>query len=198
MSRHFDEVYFKEGGNYLLDAADWRPINGFPDYFICEEGYVAHNGRILKKHKGDREGHLNVRLNRDGKTTEKYIHRLLAEEFIPNPDNLPIVRHLDDDPTNNDLNNLAWGTQRDNHYDAVSNGTYKPFTDEARQKMVEVCRTPVIAVNIESGEEILFNSQREAEEYTGAKRGNISKVVTGVRRSAGGYKFRYADKEVDK
>lgn len=64
-------------------------------------------------------GHLFIAT---GKYRKQYVHRLVAQAFIPNPDNLPIVRHLDDNPKNNHVENLAWGTQSDNMFDAARNG----------------------------------------------------------------------------
>lgn len=52
-------------------------------------------------------------------------HRIIAICYIPNPFNLPMVRHIDDNSSNNDINNLAWGTDYDNKQDAKKNGRYK-------------------------------------------------------------------------
>ena len=131
MSRRFNDWYFSSG-QYLMDTAEWVPIPDYPGYYICREGYVFNGKRVMKPHRGDKAGHLNVRLRKDGKTYEEYIHRLVARAFIRNPNGYPIVRHIDDDRENNDVENLAWGTQLDNHYDAVRNGTYKPFSQDAR------------------------------------------------------------------
>jgi len=68
-------------------------------------------------------GHHMVRLYPGNRTSEQvYVHRLVAEAFIPNPEGLPFVRHLDDNPANNAASNLAWGTRSDNGVDAVRNG----------------------------------------------------------------------------
>lgn len=80
-------------------------IRGFPGYHITKEGKLyrygkLHNGSISK----------NVK-----------IHRLVAEAYIPNPNNLPIVMHLDDNPLNNIVSNLKWGTYKENRYLAIVN-----------------------------------------------------------------------------
>ena len=61
-------------------------------------------------------GYLRTSLELPGTTERKNesIHRLVAETFIPNPDNLPIVMHIDNDPFNNHISNLRWGTQEEN------------------------------------------------------------------------------------
>ena len=59
-------------------------------------------------------GYLYIDLYKDGKCKHYKIHRLVAEAYIPNPDNLPQVDHIDGNKTHNYLNNLQWITNRDN------------------------------------------------------------------------------------
>jgi HNH endonuclease len=76
----------------------------------------------------DKDGYARVTLTRQGdQGLSKHIavHRALAVTFIPNPENKPMVRHLDDDKTNNDISNLAWGTHEENTEDARINGRLK-------------------------------------------------------------------------
>lgn len=76
--------------------------------------------RILKTHK--RGDYLNVVLTRDRKRVTFRVHRLIALTFLPNPNNYPIVRHLNDNKLDNRLSNLAWGTHSENTIDAIKNG----------------------------------------------------------------------------
>lgn len=69
-------------------------------------------------------GYQRYRLSREGKTKTVLVHRLMAQVFLPNPLGLPVVRHLDDDRSNNTLGNLAWGTHAENTADAVRNGRW--------------------------------------------------------------------------
>lgn len=73
----------------------------------------------------DPDGYRKFMFKIDGKRTHNYLHRLVAEAFIPNPDGLPLVRHMDDDTSNNHVDNLAWGTHHDNRLDSVRNGTHR-------------------------------------------------------------------------
>ena len=59
-------------------------------------------------------GYLRVKLCKDGKEKKYMIHRLVAEAYIPNPNNLPQVDHIDENKTHNYINNLQWITNRDN------------------------------------------------------------------------------------
>jgi hypothetical protein len=61
-----------------------------------------------------KDGYRNVRLHRDGKERTLYVHRLVAQAFIPNPDNLPEVNHKDEDTTNNRVDNLEWCSSKYN------------------------------------------------------------------------------------
>lgn len=70
-------------------------------------------------------GYLKVRLSGPGGRRQANIHRLIAETFIPNPDGLPCVRHLDGNQVNNNVSNLAWGTYADNEADKKRHGTWE-------------------------------------------------------------------------
>lgn len=195
MSHYFNDWYFSSG-SYLLEEPGWVSIPGHPNYYIHPKGYVANEKKVLKPHKGDTKGHENVRLSKNGKVKEEYIHRLVAQAFIPKPDpeHKKIVRHLDDDVTNNNVENLAWGDQRDNHLDCVRNGNYKAVTPEDRQKSIEKTRRPIISHNLESGKERQFRSINNASRTLHLQAANIGKVLTNKRTHTGGYSFRYVEK----
>lgn len=93
----------------------WKDITGYEGlYQVSNIGMVRslnyrRTGRVqlLKLYK-DRGGYLNVVLCKDGKEKRNLVHRLVAEAFIPNPDNLPQVNHKDENPSNNRVENLEW------------------------------------------------------------------------------------------
>lgn len=90
-------------------------IKGYPNYHVTKDGRVFNikTGLCLKPVKHV-DGYLLVSLYDNNKQTSCRIHRLVAEAYLANPNNLPIVMHLDDDRMNNDISNLCWGTQQDN------------------------------------------------------------------------------------
>lgn len=108
----------------ICDEA-WREVNGYDGiYEISNKGRIRSNprkvwnytkpGRILKPYrKGN--GYFQITL-RGGTKYEKhaYIHRLVAEAFIPNPKNLPQVNHKDFDKANNCVENLEWVSAQEN------------------------------------------------------------------------------------
>lgn len=86
----------------------------YKGYFITKDGRVfnKHNKQLSPVDNG--KGYLILNINIDGKRKCKALHRLLAEAFIPNPDNLPEVNHIDANRTNNSLDNLEWVTHGQN------------------------------------------------------------------------------------
>lgn len=102
------------------------PVPGFPTYEIDAEGnvYNIKTGRCLKA-TPNRNGYYKVGLYRNGKADRhvKYIHRLVAEVFLGVcPDGL-VVRHGDGNKAHNAVDNLSYGTHKDNYDDAVRHGT---------------------------------------------------------------------------
>ena len=90
-------------------------INNFENYIIFEDGKIINcgTGSEVKSWKTE-EGYLRVGFCKNGKQTKFYLHRLLALTFIPNPENLPEVDHIDRIRTNNNLENLHWVTSLEN------------------------------------------------------------------------------------
>jgi len=173
----------------------WEYIRGVQGYMISDKGRVwsEKTQKFIKPKPMDNHGHLGVSLMSGGKHIYRYIHRLIAEAFMPNPDNLPIVRHLDDDPSENHIDNLAWGTQRDNSYDAIRYGTAYMLTDEDREKGFAKCRTPIKAIHVDTGRVYEFRGQNEASKELNIPQANIFKVLNNQRTHAKGYKFEYLE-----
>ena len=102
----------------------WKPIDNFPRYYVSNYGRLkstptqGSKGGIMKSTPGDR-GRQCVSLRKEGKYHYRKVHRLVAEAFLPNPNNLPVVMHLDNDASNNHVSNLKWGTQKENIHQAI-------------------------------------------------------------------------------
>jgi len=99
-----------------------KPIKGYENYCISKTGEVTNTktGRVLKTF--NIKGYPNVTVCKNGKRKNLSLHRLLAQAYIPNHDNLPLVRHLNDVKDDYRLENLAWGTKSDNANDMYING----------------------------------------------------------------------------
>ena len=106
-----------------MDAADvapvrWAPVIGFEGLYE-----ISNTGKVRNKKKETLKQGLKrtpctcykvVYLWKDGRYYKKYVHRLIAEAFIPNPENLEFINHKDEDGTNNDIENLEWCTREYN------------------------------------------------------------------------------------
>ena len=96
------------------------------NYKINESGVVINkNGHVMRtavSNSGYLRTALEIPNTNPVRRINKSIHRLVAETFIPNPDNLPVVLHKDNDPLNNQVSNLKWGTQSENIRQAFDEG----------------------------------------------------------------------------
>lgn len=150
--RDYSDLLDMIDGDYLVDEdIVWHKIWMCPWYYVNEYGDVATTRKgyiqILKPWQ-NQHGHLYVQLRDRGFSKKVLVHRLVAEEFVynPRPDKYFIVRHLDDDPTNNYYQNLAWGTQADNCADCRRNGhmymkeVYCPETDIIYESCAEAAK----------------------------------------------------------
>ena len=105
-------------------GVQYREIEGFPDYRVGDDGSIwsrrsAADWRRLKPHPQSR-GHCTVDL---GRRKTRFVHRLVLEAFVGSCPSGMECRHLDGDPSNNRLDNLAWGTRLENYQDSVKHGT---------------------------------------------------------------------------
>ena len=92
-------------------------------YIVCSDGKIfSPRGRQLSKNT-KQSGYIRVYIN--GKP--RLLHRLIAEAFIPNPDNKPEVNHIDGNKHNNDISNLEWCTHHENMSHAWNTGLIKPY-----------------------------------------------------------------------
>lgn len=118
------------GWEGLYEVSSLGRVRSLPRKVVRKNGSpFTVRGEVLKGTVSVR-GYPVVQLYGAGEPERKNIHRLVAEAFISNPDNLPVVRHLDDNKVNNARGNLAWGTQSDNLQDAVRNGTHRSWMGE--------------------------------------------------------------------
>ena len=135
----------------------WRPIVGYEglyevssygrvrslDRYVKGKSYRLHKGKVLSPGKNSR-GYLSAVLSYNGKHKAITVHRLVAEAFLPNPDNLPEVNHKDEDKTNNRVENLEWCNHKYNmNYGtrniraketAIKNGYYTGLSKEEYRK----------------------------------------------------------------
>lgn len=166
----------------------WEPIKGYENlYEVSNLGRVkslnygrTRKEQVLKPVKNNK-GYLLVDLCKNRKIKRFLIHRLVAQTFIPNPENKPHINHIDCNPKNNNVNNLEWCTPKENVQYAFKLGRLR------RRK------TPIVAINLTTKEKIYFNSQTEAAKELNLYQQNINRVLKGKLNQTGGYIFRYTD-----
>ena len=123
----------------------FKDVIGYPGYKVNENSIVINkNGHVMRPALS-KFGRLRVPLevyDEDGKLLHrdnKSIYRLSAEAFLPNPDNLPLVMHLDNDTLHNHISNLKWGTPSENMIQAFNEGRkVSPNLDVHTKNLYEV------------------------------------------------------------
>lgn len=128
----------------------WKQIPNHPHYEVSNQGNIrswkiprskkiANTPRLLKKKLNTKTGYYNVTIyDQSGILKTHYVHRLVAQTFIPTDDpKHTVVRHLDDNRLNNNVENLAWGNQKDNAKDAILNGKILAGTNAKQSKLTE-------------------------------------------------------------
>jgi hypothetical protein len=96
---------------YLSEV--WKIIDDYPTYEISSAGRVRRGGKFIKGVAMNR-GYMRVSLSMDGKSKGFFVHRLVAQAFLDNPENKPQVNHIDGNPSNNYVSNLEWATAQEN------------------------------------------------------------------------------------
>lgn len=154
----------------------WKPIKDYPHLLVSRTGQVwtkTYN-RLLSPHVTNR-GYLQVGLCKDKKIKPAAVHRLVAEAFIPNPDNLPAVDHIDGNKLNNNVENLQW----------IS------YSDNTRKACIGKDRRPKPVVCIETGK--VYKNIKEANRDLHIPEAVISAIVRGEFPYYHGLHFAYAE-----
>ena len=105
----------------MMQKEIWRPIKGYEGlYEISNLGKIKSNFRQgsttdFLKISNNGNGYMMVRLCKNGKAKKYYLHRLLAQTFIDNPEDKPQVNHINENRSDNRLENLEWVTQKENN-----------------------------------------------------------------------------------
>ena len=123
--------------------------------------------------------------------THGIVHRLVAEAFIPNPDDKPFVNHIDGNKMNNCVTNLEWVTPSENSTHAVETGLAKP--SEHQKEVVKALNSmPVIMFDLNMNELARFVSAKEASKQTGACHSSIVKCCNGKLKKTNGHKWQWS------
>ena len=183
---------------------EWRDIKGFEGYYqvsnlgrvrsLDREIYHPYNKTIshykgsIMKYSTRKKGYLGICLTKENKQKSFLIHRLVAEAFIPNPMNYNQINHIDEDKTNNKVDNLEWCDCKYNvNYGSCIKNMKKAKTNNTYNQKAILC--------IETGTKY-FNS-KHAERETGYKARSIRAVCEGKYKTLHGLHWIFIDEMPD-
>ena len=167
----------------------WKKMKDGYDYSVCSTGRIRRNGASKDKAVRNRNSYLSVDLYRNGKRSTKQVARLVAEAFVPNPDNKPEVNHKDGDKYNNDVSNLEWVTKKENVRHAWKNGLMRPSYGMRGKSNPNAGRKGRPFRIVETGE--VFGTLKECEEKINGNSRHINDCLKGRQTTHRGYHFEY-------
>lgn len=171
---------------------DWKPVVGYEgryevsslgrvrslDRKTAHKAYTAYREGKMLCQSPDKDGYMLLRMCK-GRCIIKRVHRLVAQAFIPNPENKPCINHIDNNPSNNNVENLEWVTYKEN----------AAHRDKQGRNGADKRSRPVTQLTI-CGKKIAdYNSIKEAMVTTKIK--TIGDALKGRQHTAGGYKWEY-------
>lgn len=198
----------------------WKPIAGYEGrYEISDNGRVKSLARTVPNRHGERkirEKILPQRINRCGYYTVvlckhciskfKLVHRLIAEAFIPNPENKPFIDHINTVRTDNRIENLRWVSAKENSNNILTkdNVNLATHTKEIMQKKLDTLRKnkrvnaprKVVQYTLDGEYVATYDSYNEAHRKTGVRTRSISEYCRGLRLKAGNYIWRHEGDEL--
>lgn len=192
-----------------MQEETWKDVVGYEGlYEVSNIGRVRSLDRVVAHHTAGtavRKGRMltqafdgnyaSVTLTKNRKSMTKRVHRLVAEAFIPNPNNCSDVDHIDCNKLNNHVGNLRWCTHEENMHYAWDNGLihqtpYSERSELSREKSAAANRRPVIRSDGK-----WYKSTTDAAKDLGISRGAVSHVLRGLTETCQGYSFTYAERQ---
>lgn len=159
-----------------------KKINNFSNYLISKEGQVySTKTNKIKIAEINQNGYCRIELLNENGKKKFYIHRLVAEVYIPNPNNYNQVNHKDLNKHNNNLDNLEWCSEAMNMQHNADN---KPENSRKIFQFDLVDKTKIIGT---------YNSIKEASEKTNINNTSIIHCCSGKYKKAGKYIWKYAN-----
>ena len=170
----------------------WKPIKGaVKGHEVSSLGRVRNRkGRLLKKPSyghGTKDWYAHLNLNINGITKSCYVHRLVAEAFLPNEENKPDINHKNGVKSDNRVENLEWMTESENTIHAWKNGLHEKTRQLAKQRSGRKSPTAKPVVCVETN--VVYLSALEAQKQLGIAQSSICAVCKGKQKTKGKYTF---------
>ena len=179
----------------------WKDVVGYEGrYMVSNIGRVKSllhgKGKLLRLLNSNK--YYFVRLRKDGASKCLYVHRLVAEAFIDNPNHYPVVNHINWDKLDNRVENLEWCTYSYNNWYIPSRTTNyndvllrQERKNGGKRQSHRHSSAPRRVVCVETG--ITYDSISCAARSSGVEQSNVSRALIGRQKTSGGFHWRYAD-----
>lgn len=156
-----------------------KDIKGYEGkYAVTEDGQIfSYKSNRFLKPSNNGNGYFAVSLCSGGTINKQYVHRLVAEAFLPNPEGKIEVNHINEDKSDNSVSNLEWVTHKEN----INHGT-------RNEKVAEAISKPVYCVELN----MTFPSLTAAADEFGISKCTISHCLNGRQKTAGGFHWKFA------
>ena len=169
----------------------WKDIKGYEGLYQIsnhgrlkaltkKSGFLIRKEKIMKIHT-KANGYVYTTLFKNNKGSKKHIHRLVAEAFIPNPNNYPCINHKDHNKRNNNVENLEWCSYKQNNdYSAC------------HSHLDAAIRKPIAQYDLNGNFIKIWESSAEIGRYFNIRRGNFTACCKGKIKTSCGYVWKYA------
>lgn len=188
-----------------MGEAVFKEIEGYPLYLIGSDGsvYSKKSNRFLKPVL-QHTGYKHIELRNENGPKQFSVHRLVAKAFIPNPNNYPVVNHIDQNRVNNAVTNLEWCTYEynSNHADCQKRkrnriNYYSEKQLRSRANMKNRNGKMVFQYSKEGEYIRSFPSTMEVYRETGINPSHVGECARGKRKAAGGYLWSFNERRSD-
>lgn len=175
-----------EGYEGLYQVSNLGRVKSLPDRYYRKEGKILTNKVTAK-------GYCHLQLSKNGVSKNYLVHRLTAEAFIPNPNNLPQVNHKDEDKTNNCVENLEWCDRKYNinYGNGITKRVRTNQENGTYQKIAEINRRNLSIPIVNMTTYDIYPSIKEAERATGIDNRQINNCLKGRQNTTKGYTWNY-------
>ena len=168
---------------------EWAKTTRNPNYLVSNTGRIRRNGSDKDHSVRDRKGYYAVDLYENGERSTERVHILVAEAFVPNPNNNPMVYHKDGNKHNNNAENLEWVTNKENCDHAWKTGLARPSYGMLGKRNPNGGRKGKPIRIVETGE--VFKNSLECEKAINGNNRHINDCLKGRQETHRGYHFEY-------